>query len=299
MAYIPTIVVDDDNEEVLRNFRLKSAEAGVKVEVFTTWDKTKEYLTSRQPVDAVVLDAKGQLTADSNPGEAHLLESLTWVKAAKVPYAIYTAFTDSLPMLEQQLAENRVFTKSKHKEEDVFKFLKQEIAKSPKAKFPEPFACFGGKYLDSKYQEMLINVVLTLQNEELKNPDAILFNPCRIMLERVFEKITEVDESILPYALLNFEDQRVGLTNCSRYLNGVTVTIRTIEHGKTKYIHYSGPRIFDDYISQQVQAIIRICHPASHAIQNKYSPYTFQSVLWALFDVLIWLKEFIDSRKKS
>lgn len=295
MAYIPTIIVDDDNEEVLRNFRLKSAEAGVKVETFTTWDKTKEYLSSGQPVDAVVLDAKGQLNADSTPGEVHLFESFTWVKAARIPYAIYTAYTDELAILEQQLAENRVFTKNKHKEEDVFKFLKLEIAKSPKARFPEPFDCFGGKYLANKYQDMLMNVVLTLQNEELNNPEAILFNPCRIILERVFEKITEVDESILPYALLNFDDQRVGLTNCSRYLSGSRVRIRYWEDGRQKTEELQNQKFLTEHISQQVQTIISVCHPASHEIQN-YSPYTFKSVLWALFDVLIWLKEFIDKR---
>ncbi|WP_430972979.1 hypothetical protein [Sunxiuqinia rutila] len=296
MAYIPTIVVDDDNPTILKLFRLKAAANGVKVVDLSSWDKTKEYLESGKEVDAVVLDARGQMTADSTPGDEHLLESLTWVKAAKIPYAIYTAYTAELPMLKQQLAENRVFSKGKHKEEDVFEFLKQEIAKSPKAKYPEPFACFGGNYLDVKYQEMLMNVVLTLQNEELTNPEAILFNPCRIILESVFQKVNEFDERVLPYALLSYDDQRVGLINCSKYLNGITVTIRTIEQGKPKYTPYSGPRIFDDYISQQVQTIIGICHPASHAIQNKYSTYTFKSVLWALFDVLIWLKNFIDER---
>jgi hypothetical protein len=286
MTYIPTIVIDDDNEEVLRNFRLKSKAEEVKVVTFTSWDKTKEYLESGMEVDAVVLDAKGQLTADSTPGEVHLFESYTWVKAAKLPYAIYTAYTDSLEMLSQQVAEGRVFTKGKQKEEDVFSFLKQEIAKSPKAKYPEPFACFGGNYLANEYQDMLMNVVLTVQNEELKNPEAILFNPCRMILESVFRKVNEVDEGILPYALVDFDDQRVGLANCSKYLNGVEVRI-----GRE---YYSRRRVLNVHISQQIQTIIGVCHPASHEIQKRYSTYTFQSVLWALFDVLIWLKEFID-----
>ncbi len=291
MAYIPTIVIDDDNEEVLKLFRLKSSSNGVKVVTFTSWDKTKEYLESGKEVDAVVLDAKGQLTADSNPGEAHLFESFTWVKTTKLPYAIYTAYTDSLEMLSQQVAEGRVFTKGKHKEEDVFSFLKQEITKSPKAKFPEPFTCFGGKYLDLSYQDMLMNVVLTLQNEDLRKPENILFNPCRMILESVFRKIADIDNTVLPYALINFDRQRAGLSNCFKHMSGIHYYLNNVKEYPSNFFKDSGNEI----ISKQIDLIITGCHPASHEIQN-YSPYTFKSVLWALFDVLIWLKEFIDKR---
>ena len=254
---------------------------------FSSWDKTKEYLENNI-VDAVVLDAKGQLTADDDVSEAHLIESFAWVKAAKIPYAIYTAYTDELSMLKQQIAEGRVFTKGKHKKEDVFNFLKKEIAQSPKMKYPEPFSCFGGDYLDLKYQELLMNVVLVLQNDDIKNAENFLFNPIRMILENVFRTINEVDEKVLPYALVNFEKQIIGLANCSKYLNGMHVSIR----GDS----YSGRKVLSVHISQQIQSIIGICHPASHEIQ-KYSSYTFKSVLWAIFDVLIWLKEFIDERK--
>jgi len=297
MSYIPTIVVDDDNKDVLRIFKMKSAKAEVKIEAFDSWDLTRQYLESGNPVDAIILDAKGKLTSDSNLGEAHVLESLIWVKARKIPYAFYTAYTDSLEILSQQIAEGRVFTKGRHKEEDVFAFLKKEIANSPKIKYPEPFACFGGEYLDSDYQEFLNDVILALQNEDLKNPDRMLYNPCRTILEQVFKKITEIDEKTLPYALLNFDNQRIGLTNCSKYLNGAKVRIRYWEDGRQKTEEMQNQKFLTEHISQQIQTIIGICHPASHEIQKSYSSYTFNSVLWALFDVLIWLKNFVDERK--
>jgi hypothetical protein len=107
-----------------------------------------------------------------------------------------------------------------------------------------------------------------------------------MILEQIFRQINFVDEKTLPYALLNFERQRVALTNCSKYLSGISVTVDKIP--------YSAPKFLDDHISQQIQTIIAVCHPSSHEIQDKYSKYTFMSVLWALFDVLIWLKRFID-----
>lgn len=294
MTYKPFIVVDDDNPEVLRNFRLKSVSSNVRVELFSTWDTAKEFIEKNiEVIDAIVLDAKGQLNADSSASEAHLFESHGWVDNLRIPYAIYTAYTKELPMLEAQLAKGRVFSKGPHKEEDVLEYLKKEITKTPKFriinKYSEPFKCFGGNYLDRKYETFLLDIITAFESNILTNPENLLFNPCRILLERVFEKVTEVDEKVLPYALINFSNQQPGLTNCSKYLNGLNVNI--------KGTNYQGSNVLDNYISQQIQTIIGVCHPASHEIQKRYSQYTFKSVLWAIFDVLIWLKQFIDERK--
>jgi hypothetical protein len=297
MSYKPLIVIDDDNDEVRKIFRLKAVKANVDIVDFATWDKTREYLEINPNVDAIVLDAKGQLNADKDASEAHLLASLGFVKSRVLPYAIYTAYTDELPMLEQELEEGRVFTKGKHKEEEIFDFLKKEITNTPKLtiinQYPEPFQCFGGQYLDKKYENLLINIVKILEDENLTDQKDLLFNPCRILLERVFEKITEVDNKVLPYALLNFDDQRVGLSNCSKYLNGISVTVWIDKKPKV----YQRSKFLLDHISQQIQTIIGVCHPASHEIQKRYSHYTFKSVLWAIFDVLIWLKSFVDQNK--
>lgn len=293
MSYKPLIVIDDDNAEVRNIFRLKAVKANVDIVDFATWDKTREYLEGNANVDAIILDAKGQLNPDKDASESHLLASLGFVKNRVLPYAIYTAYTDELPMLEQELEEGRVFTKGKHKEEDIFDFLIKEIAKTPKLriinKYPEPFKCFGGNYLDRKYETFLLDIITAFESNILTNPENLLFNPCRILLERVFEKVTEVNESVLPYALINFNSQQPALVNCSKYLNGLRVNIKGQD--------YQGNYVLDNFISQQIQTIIGVCHPASHEIQKRYSQYTFKSVLWAIFDVLIWLKAFVDQNK--
>lgn len=300
MSYKPLIVIDDDNEAVRKIFKLKAVKANVEIVDFATWDKTKEYLEANLNIDAIILDAKGQLNPDKDASEAHLLESLGYVKHRVLPYAIYTAYTDELPILEQEMEKGRVFTKGIHKEEDIFEFLKKEIANTPKLKminkYPEPFQCFGGEYLDKKYENLLVNIVKIFEDDKLTDQKDLLFNPCRILLERVFEKITEVDNKVLPYALLNFDDQRVGLLNCSKYLTGIKVKIKKWDSGQLKIDEYQKDKFLEEHISQQIQTIIGICHPASHDIQ-KYSQYTFKSVLWAVFDVLIWLKVFVDERR--
>lgn len=298
MSYIPTIVIDDDKLEILQIFRLKSEQNGVRVVPFDSWQKTMEYLESGAPADAVVLDARGKIRTDKTESDAHILEALFWMKKKRLPYAIYTAFAEEMSFLSEEIERGSLFNKGRHKVEDVFEYLKKQIALSPKVKYPEPFACFGAGYLGAEYQELLMNIVTVFENEELSNPENMLFNPCRIILEQLFKTINDVAPSVLPGALVNFEDQRVGLTNCSKYLNGQPVSIWVKEEGKSVRKDMQKAKTFPEHISQQIQTIIAVCHPASHEIQKKYSRYTFQSVLWAIFDVLVWLKEFIDYRKK-
>lgn len=297
MSYKPLIVIDDDNEEVRNIFRLKAVKANVDIVDFATWDKTKEYLEGNSNVDAIVLDAKGQLNADKDASEAHLLASLGFVKSRVLPYAIYTAYTDELPMLEQELEEGRVFTKGKHKEEEIFDFLIKEIAKTPKLriinKYPEPFKCFGGRYLDKNYEIFLLNIISVFEDEKLYDPQNLLFNSCRIILERVFEKINEVNETVLPYALLKFNVQQAVLVNCYRHLSGIPYYLNNVKQFPSNFFKDSG----NEFISKELDLIITVCHPGSHEIQKRYSQYTFKSVLWAIFDVLIWLKSFVDQNK--
>jgi CheY-like chemotaxis protein len=297
MSYIPTIVIDDDNHEILKIFRFKSEMNGVHVKTFDSWLSTLEYLESGNPVDAVVLDARGKIRADKTESDSHILEALKWMSKKKLPYAIYTAFAEEMDFLQEEISGGTLFSKGRHKVEDVFDYLKKQIANSPKVKYPEPFGCFGTHYLGTEYQELLINVVHVFENKELTNPENMLFNPCRIILEQVFKKMNDEAPELLPGLLIKFEDQRVGLTNCSKYLNGQKVIIWINENGKSVKKEMQQAKFFPEYISQQIQTIIAVCHPASHEIQ-KYTRYTFQSVLWAIFDVLIWMKLFIDNHRK-
>lgn len=301
MSYIPTVLVDDDDPEIRTNFRWTCDKHKVKIVSFESWDKTKEYIDSGQPVDAVVLDARGKLRSDIAEENAHITVALMYMVRKNIPYAIYTGFREELDFLKQESELGKIFDKGgihRKTEGEVIEYLKKQIANSPKVKYPEPFGCFGEDYLGSEYQELLLNIVAVFESEELSNPENMLFNPCRIMLEQVFKRINQCDEKVLPYLLVNFEDQKVGLTNCSKYLNGQIVSIWVKKvNGKSFRNDLSRVKVLPNHISQQIQTIIAVCHPASHEIQ-KYSRYTFQSVLWAIFDVLVWLKGFLDNYRK-
>jgi hypothetical protein len=301
--YKSLIVVVDDNPRILENFQDISASLNVSVEVFESWDIAQEYLEKIFAlVDGIILDAKGKLTSDRQESEAHLQQALKWIskqegKSIMIPFAIHTAFYEDLETFSEERSAGKMFQKRTDSERQVLNYLKEQIKKSPKLtiinQYPEPFQCFGGEYLDKQYETLLINIISIFSNEQLSNPENLLFNSCRILLEATFRKVTEVNERVLPYSLINFDRQRAGLFNCLSYLSGDKVFINKNAVYPPNFFKDSGY----EFISKQISIIITVCHPASHEIQLRYTQYTFKSVLWALFDVLIWLKSFVDQNK--
>lgn len=291
------LFVDDDKRYAEPLLDRAFTDFGINLRHFENWEEALSELDDHfENYHAVIIDGKGKRTRESKPDDvSHVNLAISDLSERKgrgryIPYAVLSKYLDV-----KEIIYSDFFEKGKD-EEKLFNHLIERIRETSKEKikikYPEPFQCFEGIYLDKKYENLLINIVAIFKDERLNDPENLLFNPCRIILERVFEKINEVDERVLPYALLNFDDQRVGLSNCSKYLNGAHVTIWIDKKPKT----YQRSKYLQEYISQQIQSIIGICHPASHEIQNNYSKYTFQSVLWAIFDVLIWLKSFIDQR---
>lgn len=282
----------DDDERYAKPLIDRASQYDLLFDYCDNWEEARSKLDDDfESYQAVILDGKGKLSKEgTGDNQKHVIQAINDLQEMKgkrkyIPYAVLSKYIEV-----KDIILGEIFEKDKD-EVQMFEHLILEIEKSGtnkiRIKYPEPFTCFGEEYLSTEYETYLVNIIKVFENRELTDPENLLFNPCRVLLERVFDKITEVDEKILPYALANFERQRP--VNCSKYLIGLTVTVDKVQ--------YTGTKFLDDYISQQIQTIIAVCHPASHEIQKKYTHYTFKSVLWAIFDVLIWLKKFIDERK--
>lgn len=284
----------DDDRRFAETLISKAENHQLELDHYDNWEEAKTKLKNDfDNYVAVILDGKGKLNKDDvGDNGKHVDAATTDLTEYKgqgnfIPFFVLSAYHDIRDNLNY-----RTYGKTIEEEEELFDAIHQAIKDSSKYKiinrYPEPFECFGGNYLSNTYEKLLINIVNVFESDQIRDPEYLLFNPCRILLERVFEKIADTDEKVLPYALINFEQQRPALSNCSKYLSGVSFRMGGTE--------YSAPKFLDDHISQQIQTIIAVCHPASHEVQKKYTTYTFRATLWALFDVLIWLKEFIDSR---
>ncbi|MBE0637036.1 MAG: hypothetical protein IH598_00780 [Bacteroidales bacterium] len=293
MEKIYKVLFVDDDRRYADSLIDRAAGNNFQLDYYDNWEDAKSKLDEDfDSYDAVIIDGKGKLTKDSRgDNQKHVsraIKELSEMKGAGsyIPYVVLSKY------IEVKDSVDATFFEKNREENEMFEYLTFQIENSDKnkirVKYPEPFSCFGDKYLNKKHEKFLINIIKVFESNKIDNPENLLFNPCRIMLEEIFRQVSSIDEKVLPHALMNFEKQRVALTNCSKYLSGLTVTVDKVP--------YSGTKLLDDHVSQQIQTIIAVCHPSSHEIQEKYSKYTFMSVLWALFDLLIWLKRFIDEK---
>ncbi|WP_372935376.1 hypothetical protein [Mariniphaga sediminis] len=287
MSFKPLIVIDDDSDEIRRNFRNKSVKAEVNVEVFETWDKTQEFIEANQKhIDAVVLDAKGKLNSDKGPSEAHLLESLAWIRRFDIPYAIYTAYTKELTALEQQLEEGRVFTKGSHKEEDVFEFLLNEIAKSPlvklRSKYDSAFKPFYADIIGSEYEHNLIEMLFCIENQDYIKKN---LNVVRDILESIFFSLINRIEFI-PESFINHSG-KPNLEWCTRFLEGKPTNDK-------EGVSHTIPLEIPVQIRYNIRFVKNISSSYSHLSETALIKNAFISASYSILEVLEWLPGFIE-----
>ncbi|MCF8219191.1 MAG: hypothetical protein K9I29_06035 [Bacteroidales bacterium] len=295
--YLPLIVVDDDEKSIQALFLEAAAACKVEIKAFESWDKSREFIDAHQSeVDAVVLDVRGKSSGGQSASDSHIMAARDYVRDHNIPYAIYSAYLDKLDFLDNEIQKQRAFTKQGNDPEKVIEFLKHEIDRGVDTaiikRYPEAFGVFGGNLIDRKYKVTLLNIIKVMNTEDFDDAESMLYNPCRTLLEQVFRTISDLDDAVLPYSILSFDNnQKVALKNCSKYLSGKQVIVDRQPQQRS--------RVLDEVTSLQVQFIIATTNPASHEIQSHFSNYTFQTLFNALMDVLVWLGRFGRGERNS
>jgi hypothetical protein len=290
MSYVPTIVVDDDNEEVLRNFRWERENSNVNIIPFKTWDKTEEYLSGGNIVDAIVLDARGQITADDDVGDHHIFEALQYVKNAKIPYVIYTAHSEEeLGLLKKEYQQGKVFEKTGTKKktpEEVIGYLKTEIVKSPlvklRNKYEPAFQPFYKDIIGKEYEHNLIELLFCLQDEDYKKKN---LNVVRDVLESVFLSLIN-KYKIIPIAFKN-SNSKPNLEWCTRYLEG---RVTNDDKGVPHTLEIGIP----SHIQFNFRYIKNLSSAFSHLSENAEIKNAFISTTHSVLEILEWLPGFIN-----
>lgn len=290
MDYKPTIIVDDDNEDVLRNFRWEQEKCNVNIVTFKTWDKTEEYLNSTNEVDAIVLDARGQITKDDDVGDHHITEALIYVRNTSIPYVIYTAHSEEeLHGLKYEYQKGKVLNKTgtkKKSAEDVINYLKEEIAKSPiiklRNKYEPAFQPFYNGIIGKEYEHNLIELLFCLEDENYKKKN---LNVVRDVLESIFLALIN-NYKIIPLSFKNVNN-KPNLEWCTRYLEGKpTNDARGVQH----ILEIGIP----SHIQFNLRYIKNMSSGFSHLNENAEIKNAFVSTSYSVLEVLEWLPEFVD-----
>lgn len=118
-----------------------------------------------------------------------------------------------------------------------------------------------------------------------------LLNPIRKIIERLFTRLCEIE--VIPQSIL----QNNGwINNCSKFLSN--------KHSDFEQTAEIVPPI----ISESIFRLLNIIQDASHSegelklkvdiyLKNSQSDYFYRSVIFLLFDLLIWFKDFINQNQ--
>lgn len=144
---------------------------------------------------------------------------------------------------------------------------------------------FNDKYLPNKEKDTFLKVIKSLKNKEQD------FNSIRIIMESILIRLHQKGD--IPIELFNKYD-RPNLTNCVKYINGMT--IRLNQNERSKVIKPPEKKIVPENIALCFEFVIASTNMFSHHNTHKSSRNLYKSSIYGLFECLIWLKSDIDGK---
>jgi len=295
------VLVSDDNIRLFNTWRENAIKYGIDLICFSNWEEAQYELNeSWNDYEFVILDGQGKIQEDGvAANKKHLITAVQWLKeqlgnGKYKPALIYTGYydlVDEITILDGQILE--IFDKGKVNIEDVFKFIIEEIKKSPnkkiKAKYPDVFEIFEKNYLDINVEEMLLDLLKSYK--EIKPEDIKpLATKIRSIQEAIYKNLNHYFPDKLPNDCFR-ENGMVEFNKAKSILSGKAKNaFGKFEVDKTKDIQ--GPDI-----ENLSNTIYWVCGSIIHyEIDRKYIPgkYTIQSLVLALLEQLLWYKTTID-----
>lgn len=307
MSNIIILMIDDDrdNFDSLKN---KAAYKGIMLKYAESLEEMLDELKANLQIDAVILDGKGFRKKGQMKGtekEDFVHEALTELKILEreqdriIPKCVYTAWYDQLKdSLESRV---RVFDKKKmaldsNLMDEFFGYLQNEVAASSykkiRLKYKDVLACYGSKYIPSTEEASLIKLLsLAESNDPVKDSD---FNSIRLRLEAILKRANTIDAAFIPNDLIK-PDGRPNLEWCYRYLLGLATDVRDASNTVVNSYPAKTP-IVPQHISRSLDYVKQVSSIFSHTYVDVWTPFSFKSTTLALAEIIIWFKNYIDSK---
>jgi hypothetical protein len=238
--------------------------------------------------DAVILDAKALKDATSVAGTETMRALRNSINAIKdiskdqnrvIPFCVYTGYFDDLDdAWEEDLA---IFSKGRDQQK-LIDYIKTQISELPSweviERNREVFELFDEELLNRKYQDHLIELLMNLETKDGKEIGKLM-GVCRKLQEGVYKVLG--NQGRLHPALFH-ENGRPNLTWCLRYLEG-------------KKVDKIEEEIPDRFMPEHIGVSMRMIQAHSsvfgaHDSKDIASNYTLRSTVYAMMDVLSWLK---------
>lgn len=293
--------VDDQHADAeMVQFLLAAESQGLDLEGYASFEEAFDILERRiHAFDAILLDGmffeKREQVAGSEDeaGLGMAIRRINELKSTKVfPWFVLSGKTEFTKGRNMLLYANKAESFDKTKPSDVTRLF-EEIKSSCgdqfdtqiRHKYARIFDVCIDKYIGGEAAKDILNILKEESAmEALKNPE-IYFTPLRKIVEDVFRALNKY--KVLPDSLTI---PTVALNESSRFLAG------SLQRGFKLNFPVCPPIILNS-----LRSILQVCQPAAHRaeiddfIKLVNSPYSLFATTYQLLDVLLWLKNFIDS----
>jgi uncharacterized protein with PQ loop repeat len=290
---IQVLMIDDD-VAFASSFANRARKYQVLVTYKTNFEEGFNELKNNQKYQAVILDGKAPMDkaqlkgteAENFVHEAIMkLREMELLQERILPFCVHTAwFVQLEPSLRNRA---RIYDKKKtavddNLMEELFEYLHEEVAKLEETKiisqYPEIFD-FADKYLDEEDYAFLVNIL-----------SAKMVPKREVMLERL-AFVRRLEESVLNVfcrEALKVDPLLYGMDGQSRTKD----LIELIKVRKLAPMHVS----FMTYIIYAtLSTIVQHKAPESSEYYNyPVTPYTVQTFIAGLLDIILWVKESIE-----
>lgn len=292
---IEVLMIDDDkdNYDSLKNY---AAAQRIRLRYAKSLDLGIDQLSTNKSLLAVILDGKGFLKSDQEKGS----ESANFVHQALTEIAILEKEQDRfipkcvLTAWYEQLEESLngrvdVFDKKKIALDDelkkmMFSTLKDKVINSKEYKIRHTHSSLFEvvkKSMTPSIDASLYNILEAAESNKCEKNDFVLV---RDVFEAVLKALSRSEIRLIPDNLFK-PDGRPNLEYCVRYLKGLNINDRGVE----LYPKLSSSRV-PEHIANSIDFVKGTSSALSHDYQKNFTAYSFKATVFAMAEILIWLK---------
>lgn len=286
-----TVLWVDDEHEGLGGFKELAKDENIKLDAVRSLDEFKDKLTAKyEAYDGIISDARffkktNQVTGTENEEALYELNEFIHSIPKKFKLFVYTGQPDLVGGTQFNKMFKDVYEKSKC-EERLFSDLKIAADKLPEMQIKKSYSRVFEVFNDHYLPKSSIKDLLKFLDDEIKH-DKSSIKMARDFIEDLFKSFAKHD--IIPSF---FIDKGVSCSKMSRFISGQEENNYKLDESSLP------PKIITDMIEYLVKTTNPACH-RSHIddhINNVATDYLFDSVKYALLDVIIWFKLYIDKQ---
>jgi len=300
-----TVLWVDDEHEGLGGFKELAKDENIKLDAVRSLDEFKDKLTAKyEAYDGIISDARffkktNQVTGTENEEALYELNEFIHSIPKKFKLFVYTGQPDLVGGTQFNKMFKDVYEKSKG-EERLFSDLKIAADKLPEMQIKKSYSRVFEVFNDHYLPKSSIKDLLKFLDDEIEH-DKSSIKMARDFIEDLFRSFAK--HEIIPKHFAEWTDEEpyktVRITQTSKFLswNSTKEAGNAVEGLILK--KSSLPPIV---ISELIYYLVRITNPASHRsyidshLNSVSSDYLYKSIKYALLDVIIGFKSFIDKK---